>query len=128
MSTAPHKPGKWFAEISEGSTTPRTVPGRVKWGDIVLKRGVAEMPPSALLTLRSGQGFCIEVPQRETTPSALAELKAASAGHIPLDVAVGDGRTGSALGRTSKVEALAIKQKVSEGPGGPIIEIQLRKL
>jgi hypothetical protein len=128
MSTAPN-PGKWYAEISEGtSAATNKISGRLKWGDIVLKRGVAEMPPSALLTLRSGQGFCIEVPQRETTPSAIAELKAASAGHIPLDVAVGDNRTGGALGRASKIEAITIKQKVSSGPGGPVIEIQLRKL
>lgn len=121
-------PGKWYAEISEGTTAPRTPPGRLKWGDIVLKRGAAEMPPSALLTLRSGQGFCIEVPQRDTTPSALAELKAAAAGHILLDVSVGDGRTGGALGRVNKIEALTIKQKVTGGPSGPVIEIQLRKL
>lgn len=117
-----------YVEISEGTTTPRHIPGRLKWGDIVLKRGVAEMPASALLTLRSGQGFCIEVPQRQTTPAAIAELKAATADHLPLNVAVGDGRSGSTVARAGQIKALTITQKVVGGPGGPVIEIQLRKL
>lgn len=127
MST-PSNPVKWYAEISTRAEVLRKIPGRLKWGDVTLKRGVAELAPSALLTLRSGQGFCIEVPQRETTPSAIAELKAASASHVPLDIAVGEQRAGGTLSRVTKIEALTIKQKVASGPGGPVIEIQLRKL
>ena len=52
---------KLSGELTDASTTARRA-GHLKWGDIVLKRGVAEVPAWSLLTLRAGQTFAMEVP------------------------------------------------------------------
>lgn len=118
--------GKWAAELNDtGATARRYRPN--KWGDIVLKRGVSEVPPSSLITLRAGQDFTLTVAQRETSQDTLTDLRAAAARHAALDLTLSDATPQtSALGRCIKVEALTIKQKVTES--GAVVEIQLRKL
>lgn len=112
------------AELSENAAAGSA--HKLKWGDIVLKRGVAEVSPTSLLTLRTGQDFTLLAPQRETPSAVLSELQNMASKHLALDLALSDGKSGGGTTRVSKIEALTIKQKVSEA--GPVVEIQLRKL
>jgi len=114
-------PGKWWAEFKGGNAAVGT-----KWGDIVLKRGFNTLPPTMITTLRAGETFSLEVPQTQTNPTSLTAVNAALSGRVPLDLAVGSDSSAGVITRCSKIESLAIKQKVSEGR--PVIEIQLRKL
>ena len=115
---------KLWAELQDSTNS--NTRSKLKWGEIVLKRGAVELGPSSLLTLRAGQGLTLAVPKVGTSGDMLADLNNAVIKQRPLDLSVAEAKPGAALSRCSKVEALSIKQKVSED--GAVIEIELRKL
>ena len=114
---------KLWAELQD--STAGNTPSKLKWGDIFLKRGAVDLAPSSLLTLRAGQGLTLAVPKAGTSGDMLADLNNAVIKQRPLNLSVAEAKPGAALSRCTKVEALSIKQKVSED--GAVIEIELRK-
>jgi len=115
---------KLWAELKDSTTVDTRA--TLKWGDIALKRGAVDLAPSSLLTLRAGQSLTLAVPKAGTTGDVLADLNNAVLKRRPLDLSVAEATSGAALRRCSKVEALSVKQKVTES--GAVIEIELRKL
>ncbi|MDX2150797.1 MAG: hypothetical protein SFV54_08675 [Bryobacteraceae bacterium] len=111
------------AELVRSDTATRAVPGRLKWGDIVLKRGnMAPLSISMLKQVPSGEVVVVET-KGGGDQSTVDELRKAISERSVYDLLAGDGRMS---GQMQKVNVAAVKQVPM--PAGFGVTIELRKL
>jgi len=115
-----------FAELTNGSIKQRS-PGRLKWGDIVLKKGASPVDASALQVAPPGSDFILES-QAGGDPATIAELRAAASAQESFVLLL----TGTSNAAAQKIveehlgiRRITIKQCAASAAFG--IEIRLRK-
>lgn len=111
-----------FAELTNGSIKQRS-PGRLKWGDIVLKKGVSPVDELALKVAPPGSTFTLES-ETGGDPATIAELKAAIDAKESFDLLL-TGSSNVASLKTEWITSITVKQKATRAGFG--IEIGLRK-
>lgn len=110
---------------ASGQSIIKKIPGRLKWGDVVLKQiEVSPNVSSPSWNLRPGETLTADVPPDPLLLPAVQKVREAAARHQSYDLEIqADGSTASH--KVQKVEALTIKQKVVESR--VLFELTLRK-